>query len=82
VGLGEDTGVIIEGGSKLVAMGSDSITVIDGSNVFYDNIAEVKAGKPISIAKLDVYLMARFDRFDLNTRTFTPAPSHGKMEKN
>src|SRR3954468_7859762 len=81
IGLGEDTGVIVEHGSKLRAIGSDSITVLDGSNIFYDNIAEIKEGHPISIAKLDVYLMARFDQFDLNTRNFTPAPSPGKIEK-
>lgn len=81
VGLGEDTGVIIERGSKLVAIGSDSVTLIDGSNIFYNNIAEIKEGKPISIAKLDVYLMSRFDQFDLNTRTFTPAPSAGKLQQ-
>jgi len=82
IGLGEDTGVIVERGSILRAIGSDSITVLDGSNIFYDNIAAIKEGKPISIAKLDVYLMARFDQFDLNTRTFTAAPSPGKMEEN
>lgn len=75
IGLGEDTGVIIGKGTEVQAIGSDSVTIIDGSDIFYDNIAEVEEGKPITIDKLGVYLISRFDCFDLKNRTFTPAPS-------
>lgn len=79
IGLGEDTGVIIEKGSVIKSIGSDSVTLIDGSHIYYNNIAEIKEGKPISIAKLEVYLLSRFDRFDFHTRAFTAAPSEGKL---
>ncbi|HET7897315.1 MAG TPA: cyanophycinase [Flavisolibacter sp.] len=75
IGLGEDTGVIIEKGSNARAIGSDSVTIIDGSEIVYDNIADIREGLPITIAKLGVYLISRFDRFDLASRTFTPAPA-------
>jgi cyanophycinase len=78
IGLGEDTAVIVENGTVIKAIGSDSVTIIDGSEISYNNIAEIKDGKPISIAKLNVYLLARFDRFDFKKRAFTPAPSPGR----
>ena len=81
IGLGEDTGVIIEKGDIIKAIGSDSVTIIDGSNIFYNNIAEIEDGKPISIAKLDVYLISRFDQFELRARKFTPSPAMEKIKK-
>jgi cyanophycinase len=81
VGLGEDTGVIIEKGDVINVIGSDSVTIIDGSNIFYNNIADIKEGKPISIAKLDIYLVSRYDKFELNARKFIPDPAAGKMKK-
>lgn len=80
IGLSEDTGVIIEHGNVLKAIGSDSVTVLDGSNITYTNIADVKEGKPVTIARIEVYLISRFDHYDLNKRMFTPAPAKEKME--
>lgn len=72
VGLGEDTGVIIEKGTRLKAIGSSSVTLIDGSSIFYNNITRVKEGMPVSLAKLEVYLLSHSDSFELPTRAFTP----------
>lgn len=81
IGLGEDTGIVVEKSQIIRSIGSDSITIIDGSEITYNNIADIEEGKPISIAKLVVYLMARHDRFHLKSRTFMPDPDPGKMKK-
>jgi cyanophycinase len=72
IGLGEDTGVVVEKGYTLRAVGSSSVTIIDGSQVEYNNIADVREGAPISIGKLNVYLMTHSDQYDLEKRLFTP----------
>lgn len=77
IGLSEDTGVIIEKGTILRVVGSSSVTIIDGSEVTFNNIAAVKEGAPISIGKLSVYLMTNSDLFDLTTKQFTPVPFEG-----
>lgn len=51
IALGEDTGVVVEKVHLLRAIGSSSITIIDGSDVEDDNIADIKMGAPISIGK-------------------------------
>ncbi|MCU7549090.1 cyanophycinase [Chitinophagaceae bacterium LB-8] len=76
IGLDEDTAVLIEKGTKLKAIGSSSVVVVDGSNVKRNNIADVHGGEPISISNLQVHVMARGDMFHLQSREFTAANHH------
>lgn len=71
IGLDEDTGVIIERGSKMRAIGSSSVVVVDGCNIKHNNIADIKNGMPLSVANLTVHVMTNSDVFDINTREFT-----------
>lgn len=71
VGLDEDTGVIIEKGSRIKAIGSACVVIVDGSHVNCNNIADIKPGKPISISNLSVHVMSQEDVFDVYTRQFT-----------
>ena len=73
IGLDEDTGVIIEKGSKLKAIGSSSVVIVDGTSISHNNIADIKSGMPISVANLKVHIMTRSDIFDINSREFTGA---------
>ena len=72
VGLDEDTGVIIEKGHKLKAIGSNSVVVIDGSYVTHNNIADIKDGMPLSISNVQVHVMTNSDVFDISSREFFP----------
>jgi cyanophycinase len=71
IGLDEDTGVIIEKGTKLRAIGSSSVVVVDGSSIKHNNIADIKSGMPISVASLQVTIMTNSDVYDINTREFS-----------
>jgi cyanophycinase len=74
IGLGENTGVIVEGGTRLKAIGSGSVIIIEGHNLVHNNIAQVEMGKPISVSNLDVHIMAGGDKYDAEKRVFIPAP--------
>ena len=71
IGLDEDTGIIIEKGSKLKAIGSSSVVVVDGSSITHNNIADIKSGMPLSIANLLVHVMTHSDVYDIDARSFT-----------
>ncbi len=73
VGLDEDTGVIVEKGVRLRAIGSSSVVIVDGSHVAYNNIAEIKAGMPLSVSNIAVHVLSHSDSFDLMTRVYTPS---------
>ena len=75
IGLDEDTGVIIEKGTKVSAIGSSSVVVIDGTSISHNNIADIRNGMPISVANLVVHMMTHSDVFDINSRTFTGVSS-------
>lgn len=82
IGLGEDTGVIISKGNELKAIGSGSVTIIDGKFIDYNNIADIEIGQPISVENIIVHLMSKGDIYDLKTRKFegNPIISNGPVE--
>ena len=68
LGLPEATGIVIEKGYKLKVIGSNCVTIIDGSRIQHNNIASIKEGMPISMANLVVHLVAYPDVFNLSSR--------------
>ena len=78
IGLDEDTGVIIERGTKMTAIGSSSVVIVDGSSIRHNNIADIKNGMPISVACLQVSIMTKADIYDINKREFVGVlhPAH------
>ena len=68
IGLGEDTGVVIEHGTSFRAIGPNSVVVLDGSKVHYNNIAAISDGMPISIGSLVVHILAHADIFDIEKK--------------
>jgi cyanophycinase len=73
IGLDEDTGVVVEKGSLLKAIGSSSIIIVDGSGITHNNIAYIKDGSPVSIANLKVNILTKSDVYDIYNRKFSPA---------
>ncbi|HEX2535853.1 MAG TPA: cyanophycinase [Chitinophagaceae bacterium] len=80
IGLDEDTGVIVEKGTRLKAIGSSSVVLIDGKHVRHNNVAQISEGMPLSLANLHVHLMVNTDVFDLSTREFIPGKFHGEKK--
>jgi len=70
IGLGEDTGVIVTDGSKLEAIGSGLVIIVDGHEIRHSNIADVKEGSPVSIERLIMHVMAKGNHYDLLERKF------------
>jgi cyanophycinase len=70
IGLGEDTGIIVSQGEHLKAIGSGSITIIDGKNIRYNNIGDIKEGSAISVENIRVHIMANGDVYNLRVRSF------------
>jgi len=70
IGLGEDTGVIVTGGTSLKAIGSGCVVIIDGKFIDYNNIADIEFGQPISVENIIVHMMSKGDGYDLLTRKF------------
>jgi len=70
LGLGEDTGVLINGGNFLETIGSGMVLVFDGHQIQHNTIAELPEGFPISIENLVVHVMAKGFGYDVARRKF------------
>jgi len=68
IGLGEDTGLLING-KQMEAIGSGLVILVDGRHIKDSNITEVDLGEPISIENLVAHVMSMGDLYDLDTHT-------------
>lgn len=70
IGLGEDTGLYING-DTMTAIGSGLVILVDGRFIKDTNLTAIELGQPISIDNLTVHVMSQNDYFDLKTKEFT-----------
>ena len=59
IGLGEDTGLLITKGDHMEAIGSGLVTIVEGDEIKYTNIAEIEDGEPMSIENLKVHILSK-----------------------
>src|SRR5690606_19994582 len=67
IGLGEDTGLLIKEGTKMEAIGSGLVILVDGRQIKNTNLTDVSLGEPVSISNLIVHVMSQTDTYDLDT---------------
>jgi len=70
LGLGEDTGVLINGGNFMETIGSGMVLIFDGHKIQHNTIADLPEGFPISIENLVVHVLAKGFGFDVTNRKF------------
>ncbi len=71
IGLGEDTGLYIAEGSKMQAIGSGMVILVDGRHMADTNLTDVNMGQPVSINNMVVHVMCEGDTYDLASHTLT-----------
>jgi cyanophycinase len=67
IGLGEDTGLFITKGSRMEAIGSGMVILVDGRKMSDTNLTDVQMGQPVSINNMIVHVMCDGDVYDLKT---------------
>lgn len=67
LGLGEDTSVIIKNGMMEVC-GSGLVTIIDGDNIDYTDLTEIKDGEPITVEGVKVHILGHGKKFMIAER--------------
>jgi cyanophycinase len=67
VGLGEDTGLLITDNTKMEAIGSGLVILVDGREIKDTNLTQVELGQPVSINHVITHVMSQHDTFDLQT---------------
>ncbi len=81
IGLGEDTGLIIENNNKMTAIGSGNLILVDGREILDTSLTQVAIGQPISISHLISHVMTRNDIFYLEENRIVIKDSQYKQRK-
>lgn len=76
LGLGEDTGVLITGGSQIETIGSNLVVIVDGREVGHNNTLDARKGEMLSIEHLVVHVLAKGNVYDLRRRQFYASAQH------
>jgi cyanophycinase len=67
IGLGEDTGLLITDNSRMEAIGSGLVIIVDGREIKDTNLTQIELGQPISISHLVTHVLSKYDTFDIKT---------------
>lgn len=71
IGLGEDTGIIVRGGEEIEAIGSGAVTIVDGRNIQFNNIADIEFGTPISVEHIIVHILSKSNTYNIRSHIYT-----------
>lgn len=75
VGIGEDSGVIIQGDRTVEVIGRGQVIIVDGSDITHSNIMEVEPGSSIAVENVRIHSLVSGYRYDFRKRAFlTPLP--------
>jgi cyanophycinase len=74
IGLGEDTGLLITKGDHMEGLGSGLVIIVEGDDIKYTNIADIKDGDLISIENLTVHVLSRGHSYILSERRMVHLP--------
>ena len=70
LGLGEDTGVILQYGQIIRAFGSGLVVIFDGQHIRYSNISAIKDNKAIAVENVHVHTLVSGHGYDLSRRKY------------
>ncbi len=68
IGIDENTAIHIKNNGVLEVMGSGTVTIIDGSDISYNTIAEVHESEPFSVMGLQVNILSSSVQYDIYNR--------------
>lgn len=68
VGIDEDTAILVNPDATFSVIGSQTVTVVDGSSVEFTNVSELKVGDSLSMLGAKIHVLSGGNKFNLQTR--------------
>lgn len=68
VGIDEDTAVLINSRGQMKVIGSQTVTIVDGSICEHTNVSEAKPDQPLALTGVVVHILPKGYGFDLQDR--------------
>ncbi|TYP51654.1 cyanophycinase [Thermosediminibacter litoriperuensis] len=68
VGIDEDTAILVSPDGKFQVIGSNTVTVVDGSIVDFTNVSELGSGEPLAMFNARIHILSPGFGFDMKNR--------------
>lgn len=68
LGIDEDTAVIVSSDATFTVLGSQTVTVVDGTHITNTNVSELQPNQPLALANVLLHILPGGSKFDLKTR--------------
>ena len=65
IGIGEDAGVILDGGEILEAIGPGHVIIVDSRNIIGSNVADIVAGEAVTVHNVTMHALISGYGFDV-----------------
>jgi cyanophycinase len=75
IGIDENTAIELHSNHRFQVIGEGGVTVLDGRNVTYGNLAEARPDDTMSLFGVTMHLLSQGDEFDMTTREPQPHPA-------
>ena len=72
LGIDENTAVVVSNDGTLEVHGDGTVTIVDGSQISYNDIAEVEESQPFAVAGLQLHILRDGLRYDITRRAPIP----------
>lgn len=74
IGIDENTAIILNNEGRLEVFGNGTVTIVDGSEITYNEIAEVNETEPFSVCGVQIHILKDGLSYDLFARKPLPPP--------
>ena len=68
IGIDEDTAIIVMPDATFEVIGSNAVTIIDGSNCEFTNVSELKPDEILAFTNIKMHVLPKDYKFDIKTR--------------
>lgn len=68
IGIDENTAIHIKRNGVIEVLGAGTVTIVDGSNISYNTIAEVHEAEPFSVMGIEVNILSSSVKYDIYSR--------------
>ena len=70
VGIGEDSGIVLNGDGTSEVIGTGQVIIVDGSNITHSNITDIDPGESIAVENVRIHSVVSGYGYDFKKREF------------
>ncbi|MBF9016610.1 hypothetical protein HNV09_013380 [Oceanispirochaeta sp. M2] len=79
VGLGEDSGIVLNGDGIGEIIGTGQVIIVNGSNIIHSNIIDIEPGEAIAVENIQIHSLVDGYGYNFKKRKFLKPSQIGEL---